>query len=460
VELAIDTHRRLRFLVVSLVTLLIAGCAATPPTEAPSPSTAVALSSIATAPSGGSAAPSTSPASPSLPAPPDTPQPPTTVPPTPVPTATGVLRAADDPGMQAALQAQLDRSVELRHIPGLTAAVTFADGSRWTGAAGEAQLERSVAATPTTRFSIGSITKTFVSALILQLAEEGRLGLDDPLAGYVPDFPNAANITLRQMLSHRSGIYNYFENPAYNARVFSHPTKRWTVDEILSFVKAPYFAPGTGYHYSNTNYVLLGLVAEHVTGTSLASEIRHRFLDPLELMDTDFQGSEPLPRTGAAHGYLYLGGRHQGLWDGSPIVPNTSAVTVAWAAGAMSSTVGDLSRWADALYAGTVLKPDSLAQLFAFDPKSGYGLGARTGTIELQRIIGHTGSLRGFTASMWYFPDIQMTVVVETNLGRINPNAIVDALCRAAFRRLGIPIVPSPTPSPSPSGTPPPSVAP
>ncbi len=133
------------------------------------------------------------------------------------------------------------------------------------------------------------------------------------------------------------------------------------------------------------------------------------------------------------------------------MVPNTSVATVAWAAGAMSSTVGDLTRWASALYRGAVLAPDSLAAMLEFQPSHHYGLGTRLALFELQRAWGHTGSLRGFTSAMWYLPDVQMTVVVSTNLGRINPNAIVANLVRASFRRLGIPVVPAPTPPPSAS---------
>lgn len=445
-------HRaiRARGWLTLLMAAVISACAPTSPTVLVTPIPTAASTSLPTDPSAGSPQPTAVEATP--PPLPATPSPGATATLTAPPTAPP--RWGDDPEMATALQTLLERARDLRRIPGLAAMVTFPDGSTWTGAAGLAQLEEGVVATPTTRFSVGSITKTFVAALILQLAEEGRLGLDDPLGRTVPDFPNSQHITLRQLLSHTSGVYNYFENPAFNTRVFSQPAKRWTVKEILALVKAPYFAPGAGYHYSNTNFVLLGLVAEKVTGASLASEIRRRFLDPLELHDTAFQGSEELPRTTAAHGYLLLGGRYQGPWDGSPIEPDTSAVTVAWAAGAMTSSVADLSRWANALYAGAVLAPESLAAMLTFDRASGYGLGTRTDTFELQRAVGHTGSLRGFTNAMWYMPDVRMTVVVSTNLGRINVNPIVGNLVRGAFRRLGIPIVPSATPKPGTSSTP------
>jgi CubicO group peptidase (beta-lactamase class C family) len=113
--------------------------------------------------------------------------------------------------------------------------------------------------------------------------------------------------------------------------------------------------------------------------------------------------------------------------------------------------VRDLGRWATALYSGVVVTQDSLRQMLTFDPRSAYGLGTRTARFELSDAVGHTGSLRGFTSAMWYFPTEQMAVVVSTNLGRINPNAIVASLVRTAFRRLGHPIVPTPSPSPGAS---------
>ena len=435
-------RRPIPTLLAPLLAVLVAACAAAPPSKVPTAVPGGSPAPVATATPAstggpdptiavGTATPSPFPTGPTA-----TPAP--SIPPVP----------GEDQGMRDALQGVLDRAKERRRIPGLAGSVVFADGSSWAGAAGLADVPKATEVTQNTRFAVGSITKTFVAALVMQLVEEQRIALEDPLSRYVPDFPNGAKITLRQLLSHRSGIYNYFESSEYNSRVFRQPAKVWTVKEILGLVKKPYFAPGTGFHYSNTNYVLLGMVIEQVTGEKLAAEIRDRFLEPLELHDTYLQGAETVPKTGAAHGYLLSKGRPQGLSDGSPIVPNTSAVTVAWAAGAMSSTVRDLARWATALYTGVVVTQESLQQMVSFDTTYAYGLGTRTARFELSTAWGHTGSLRGFTSAMWYFPKEQMTVVVTTNLGRINPNQVVGNLARASFRRLGIPIIPAPSPAP------------
>ena len=353
--------------------------------------------------------------------------------------------------LEARLQGIIDR-VRVRYpVPGLAASVILADGSRWDGASGRAELGRtSRGATPATVFVIGSITKTFVAALVVKLAEEGRLSLGDRLNRWVPEFPNANRFTLRQLLNHTSGIYNYFENPRYEALVFRRPTHRWTISEILALVGKPYFAPGAGYHYSNTNYVLLGLAAERATRSSLGTEIRRRFLAPLAMRDTFFQGEEPVSLRGAM-GYLYDGpaGRFEGLADGTNTRPNTSAATVAWAAGAMVSTAHDVATWARALYGGSVLSPGSLTQMLQFG-RYGYGLGARLSTLAGQDAWGHTGSLRGFTAAAEHFPGQKVTVAVTTNRGRILPNEITALLAQAVFEHMDVaaPIVRSPRVSP------------
>ena len=127
----------------------------------------------------------------------------------------------------------------------------FADGTSWTGSSGEAQISPSRRVTGATPFVVGSISKTFVAATILQLAEEGELALHDPLSRWLPDYPRASEIRIRHLLSHGSGVFNYFEHPAYNRSVFGEPRRTWTPNEILStFRGAPYFEPGAGYHLS------------------------------------------------------------------------------------------------------------------------------------------------------------------------------------------------------------------
>jgi len=424
-----------------LVTLLLA-CNPAPPTQPPT----AAVGPTSSAPLTPSPNPSAIGTNTPSPTPSASPSPSVTATHTPGPmpsptAAPPTAPASPEAGFERRLQRILNAQREAYAIPGLGAAVLFADGTRWTGGSGLAQLEERQAADGDTPFVVGSISKTFVAATIMQLAEEGTLSLDDRLARWLPDHPRAAQVTLRQLLDHTSGEFNYFEHPAYNRRVFGEPAKEWTPSEILTtFRSSPYFAPGTGYHYSNTGYVILGMVIEAATGRPLGEEYRNRFLEPLGMADTFFQGDGPPPPR-SAHGYLVgqRGPRH--ITDGSDYRPTTSAATVAWAAGSVVASAHDLATWADALYGGELLEPASLAQMIDFNANlySGraYGLGTRTRLILGRRVVGHTGSLRGFAAAMWHFPAEGISVVVLSNRGRVDVNPIADRLAAAALSAAG-----------------------
>jgi D-alanyl-D-alanine carboxypeptidase len=270
---------------------------------------------------------------------------------------------------------------------------------------------------PSTPFVIGSITKTFVAATILQLAEEGVLSLGDPLSRWLPEHPRGAAITLRQLLAHTSGEADYFDSPSYESLVFGRPGHVWSTEEILDLVGAPRFAPGTDWDYSNTNFVLLGLVAEAASGEPIGRAIERRFLEPLGMKGTTFQGVDAVPAD-AAQGYLRSDGSWIGLADGSGLRPNTSAATVAWAAGAMVSTPRDLATWARALYGGRVLSAASLGQMVTFNDDD-YGLGTQRTWVGGREAWGHSGSLRGFEAVMRYVPSLDAVIVVVINRGRV-----------------------------------------
>jgi D-alanyl-D-alanine carboxypeptidase len=317
-------------------------------------------------------------------------------------------------------------------IPGVSAAVIFGDGSRWAGQSGKADVATKAPVTASTPFVVGSITKTFVAALVLKLVEDGVLGLDDPLSNWLPDYPNAANITIRQLLSHTSGVFDYFDHPDYASAVYGHPDHAWTPDEILAtFQHKPYFAPGGGYHYSNTNYVLLGLVAEAARGSDIADQLRTRFWQPLGLDETWIQSEGPPPAQ-SARGYLQSNGRLRDVGDQSGYRPTRSAATVAWSAGDVVSTADDIASWVDALYGGSVLTDASLAEMLDFDVYAGdgnYGLGTMAREYRGFQLFGHTGSLRGYVAAAWYVPSSDATFVVLTNRGRTTAyNTITHAL--------------------------------
>jgi D-alanyl-D-alanine carboxypeptidase len=419
---------RNRLLALCLPLLLVLACTSQPAPATPTP----------TATDSPSATPTLSPSPTASPSSPPTATPTGTPTATPSPTATPTL---DTAALEAELARILDKQRLRYDIPGLSAAVIMPDGTRWSAGSGFAWVEREREAQTDTPFVVGSISKTFVTALVMQLVEEGVLDLDDELAEWLPDYPAPDGVTLRQLLSHTSGIYNYFEHPDYNRRVFGEPDHVWTPQEIVTeFAAPPYFEPGTGYHYSNTGFVLLGMVAEAATGNSLAVELRTRFFDPLGLADTFFQGEGPPPNR-AAQGYLVGPNGRRLVNDGTDYRPTTSAATVAWAAGAVVASAADLATWARTLYGGELLEPDSLAQMTDFDanPYAGgtYGLGTRTRFVGSHSEIGHTGSLRGFAAAMWHMPAEGITVVVLSNRGRVDVNPIADLLAMAALEAAG-----------------------
>ena len=352
---------------------------------------------------------------------------------------------AADPELTTKLQQRIDQWRANHHAPGVAVAVRFPDGSRWIGTSGRAirgsngrDVDR------WTPFAVGSLTKTFMAALILQLRDEGKLWLGTPIVKWLPNWPKANKITVKQLLNHRSGIRDYFAHPKYEKKVFGRPRHEWTTAQILSLVGSRVCAPGACHHYSNTNYVLLNKIVRKVTGRSAAQEIRRRFLEPLGLSDTYWQGKEKIRKV-PAEGYWWTGKGYKRFADGSRMRPHTSAATVAHAAGAMLSSVRDISDWQDALLSGSLHKPKSMELMLAFHKKSGYGLGMRRARLDGKLGLGHGGSLRGFVSVMYRLPDEDLDVVILTNLGRVSLQGLVDKMTRVSLNHLA-----EPEPDPEP----------
>jgi D-alanyl-D-alanine carboxypeptidase len=364
-----------------------------------------------------------------------------------------------DATLRRRLKRVADRTRQRSRVPGLAIAVRLPGGQTWTAVSGHAAFAPDRRLTADTVFAVGSITKTFVAALVLRLAEEGQLSIDDLLSTHLPDAPRADQVTLRQLLSHRSGLHNYFMSPRYSRQVFADPSRRWTYEEILRFVGSPYCAPGACYRYSNTNYVLLGRVAEVVTGQPLHALLRERFLDPLGLSRTVYQPDEPTPQD-AAHGFwAYSRGFTDHTRDQS-VIPHMSAASAAGAAGAMASTAGDLARWAAALYGGSVLSRASLREMTRVLPPDGYGLGTRRRVLLGHPALGHGGSLRGFEATMWYFPRSDVAIAIVSNRGLwALDRPLVDVVRIVLGQRPRPQASPDPSWSPLPGQSPPPSPA-
>jgi D-alanyl-D-alanine carboxypeptidase len=285
---------------------------------------------------------------------------------------------------------------------------------RWVGASGISY--EAVSITPQMLFGASSATKSYTAALALKLVEAGLFTLEDSLHQWLDTYQNVdSNISVRQLLSHTSGVYDFITYPGVWDSILLDPTRVWTPDEILtSFVDARYSVPGAELHYSNTGFLLIGMVIEASTGSTVWSELRSRLLDPLGLTNTFFDHEESI--TGElAHAWFPAGGNQ--LVDISS-VPRTAASSAAWTAGAVFTTAEELAEWARALYGGQALDEASLAEML-LDPGTGYGLGT---DLELgpefaggEQAVGHIGSGRGYSAVLSYLPVYDVAVGVMMN---------------------------------------------
>jgi D-alanyl-D-alanine carboxypeptidase len=371
----------------------------------------------------------------------------------PAPSATsGVSPVAPSPTASAPptatsqLARRLDRTLERqrvrRAIPGVSATIIFADGSSWSGASGFADVRSGVPVTSDTAFAAASISKTFVAAVALQLVEDGKFALHERVATRLPTLGLDRRITVRMLLDHTSGLHDFFFHPRIDRALLADRAAPWTSSRSLRYVGKPYFKPGRGWHYSNTNYLVLGLLIEHVTGRSLANEVRDRFLDPLGLEDTYTQAVEK-PRGAVAHAYRFASGSHTArpvdLSDGTVVMPFRSVVTAAGAAGSIAGSSADLAGWARELYGGSVLEPGTLALMIdatrtrRFKPRVPYGLGAQAVAIDGRPAVGHSGRFLGMRGVMRWLPGERIAIVVLTNQSRRDPSVVAAQLLRVVL---------------------------
>ncbi|MGA7904740.1 MAG: serine hydrolase domain-containing protein, partial [Terrimicrobiaceae bacterium] len=274
-----------------------------------------------------------------------------------------------------ALQAAVDATAEELLVPGALVILSTPQGE-FTVSHGTTTLGATIPPRADTFFRIASNTKTMTAAVIVQLAQEGRLDLDDPVSKYVSGVPDGDQITIANLLNMRSGLYNYTDAPEISASLDGDPTKVWTPDEVLTiaFKQPPYFPPGTAFHYDNTNYALLGLIAEErEQGKPLAKVLQDRLFGPLGMNNTALPAStsNTLPDP-YSHGYIY-GSSSFALVDqdyppdiqaaarAGTLKPNdvtSQNPSYASAAGGVISTANDLVTWMQALVGGRVFNAD------------------------------------------------------------------------------------------------------
>ena len=351
--------------------------------------------------------------------------------------------ASATPLLLAALDVRLERLRAKYGIPGMSASILFADGTAWHGAAGLADVVAKRKVTDDTAFPVASVSKTFTSALILSLAEDHLVDLDASVRSYLPTLGISRAITIRELLDHTSGLRDFFFHPRIDHDLLTKPTLVWDAARSLKYLGKPYGKPGTSWHYSNTNYLILGLVAEAVGGRTVAEQLRTRFFTPLGLDRTFYQSVEK-PRGPLARSYRFVGTDPTlpaiDLSDGTQVVPFTSVVTAAGAAGSIASTSSDLVRWAQALYGGSLLEPTTRAEMVGdvartapYKPGVAYGLGVRSVVIAGHPTLGHSGRYLGARAAIRWVTDERIAIAVVTNQSRSDTNKVLADLLKVAL---------------------------
>jgi D-alanyl-D-alanine carboxypeptidase len=318
------------------------------------------------------------------------------------------------------LQAILDQDLNRLKIPGMQAYIRTADGKTWSGASGTTDLGRKQTIQTDHIIRVGSITKTFTAVIILKLVEEGYLTLDDPLSNWYPDFPNAGNITIRQLLNHTSGIPEIIPKILMKSVIAS---TYWQPQELVKIAaqEKPLFTPGTAFSYSNANYILLGLISEKVTNKTTVQLLHENILDPLGLKHTYFVPYEQAPAA-LVPGWDRDLSHFPGMLDIG--VKNTSWATAAFTSGALASNASDLAAFYEALFNGALLTPEMMKEMTTygnapnpgFAEQTGYGLGLMQLKIDGQELVGHVGQFMGSTAIAVVSPKEKYTIVVACDL--------------------------------------------
>ena len=349
------------------------------------------------------------------------------------------------------LQQALHRACTNQGIVGASAAVSMPAYGLWLGTCGTS--DGSVPIRPQTPFEIGSVTKTLVAVTILRLVEEGRLRLEDTVGTWLPDLnqPNVSpGITVRQLLGHRSGVHNFGDDPGFRVALFGDWTRRWEPEEVFSYVRAPHFAPGADGQYSNTGYVLLGMIIRRATGSSVTGEMRRTVLQRAGLRST-FMGGEEQWDGALANPHLDFDG--DGYHEDLGALSQTAILTSFWTSGAEISTPADMARLGISLFEGDLLTPNSLTAMRTFQSidiggsRYDYGLGLMKFDILGREHWAHSGGLFGEYGWLSYCPSTRACLALAYNhpvvkAGPSLPSELLIALSTLAATAPGAALAP------------------
>ena len=303
-------------------------------------------------------------------------------------------------------RALLERTVR-EDGPGAVFLIGRGDTIVYTGTRGRGHIELGVPLQAGHVFRIASITKMFVAASVLKLAESGALSLDEPVARRLPEIGDARGITVRQLLNHTAGVSDSAQpsERSLTARGYDRFARVTAIGQ-----RPADFPPGSAWRYSNAGYIVLGALVERITGTPWYVTLDRQFVDRLGLRHTGYADAETL-RSGRVAGYTIGGGQVRNVEFISPTIPD--------GAGGLVSTADDLFRWCRALAAGRVISRESVRQMMTPAAETSgpirYGLGVYVWTVHGDTMIGHTGQIPGFAAMVGYLPAQDVTIVALGN---------------------------------------------
>ncbi|MET9377459.1 serine hydrolase domain-containing protein [Streptomyces sp. NPDC002992] len=379
--------------------------------------------------------------------------------PAPVPDATDGEFTELTPAVAARLDTAIQQVMREAGVPGVMVSLSAPGKGNYIKAFGVADKATKAPMDPDLYMRIGSETKTFTVTAMLELVDQGKVGLDDPIDKYVDGVPNGDRITLRQLAGMRSGLFNYSMDEGFYKALTSDPDRSFTPQELLDFsFKHPVnFQPGADFEYCNTNTILLGLVVEKAGGQPLHEFVQENVIEPAGLRHTIFPTGAEFPSP-HAHGYTdqTATGKTEDATDWNP--------SWGWAAGAMISDLRDMRTWARVVATGTLLTPETQEQRLKVGGTDLAGTGYGLGIFNVEGWIGHNGSLPGYESLTVYLPEAQATMVVLLNTDTNHDGQEPSTLFGRAITRIvspehvyDLPAVQSPPTSqpPTPTSKPP-----
>lgn len=341
--------------------------------------------------------------------------------------AQGPARSAQVVDLKKQVQQKLDEWHKSGKFPGATVGVVLANGESFGLAVGYSDRETRTPMRPTDRMLAGSTGKTFAAATALQLAADGKLLLDEKVSAYLgkeswfPRLPNSSDITVRQLMNHTSGLVRYEIKDTFTKDLTANPEKVWKPAELLSYLldEKPPFEAGKGWDYSDTNYIVLGMIIEKVTGKKFYDVANKRIVTKLKLSNTIPQ--DGLVLTGVVQGYAGeknpFGGKDEMISNGRFIINPQFE----WTGGGWATTSEDLARWAKLMYEGKAFDESMLPQMLdgvsapMLGRETKYGLGVIIRKTAAGTSYGHSGFFPGYMTDMMYFPDKKTAIAVQVN---------------------------------------------